>query len=97
MAEAGPAEDPKGPARRGWPTGRRLLETRPDLAPTARPRRSSTRLRLRAILVALRLLGVAKRFQGDAAGARTVLEDLARTQPRWAAAHYELGLTLAGC
>ncbi len=93
MAEAGPAEDPKGPLDAALAHGARLLETRPDLAEQ----------QAEAILeaapghpVALRLLGVAKRFQGDAAGARTVLEDLARAQPRWAAAHYELGLTLSG-
>ena len=92
MADPGPAEDPKGPLEVALAHGARLLETRPDLAEQ----------QAEAILdaapghpVALRLQGVARRFQGDAAGARGVLEDLARTQPRWAAAHYELGLTLA--
>jgi len=40
------------------------------------------------------LLGVANRRAGDAATSQTVLEPLARSQPNWAAAHYELGLTL---
>jgi tetratricopeptide (TPR) repeat protein len=38
------------------------------------------------------LLGSARRLLGDAAGALTVLEPLASTQTKWAAAHYELGL-----
>jgi tetratricopeptide (TPR) repeat protein len=40
------------------------------------------------------LLGVAQRRAGDAAASQSVLEPLARSQPNWAAAHYELGLTL---
>jgi len=40
------------------------------------------------------LLGVAKRRAGDAAAAQAILEPLAQSQPKWAAAHYELGLTL---
>jgi len=40
------------------------------------------------------LLGVANRRAGDAATSQTVLEPLARSRPNWAAAHYELGLTL---
>ncbi len=44
---------------------------------------------------ALLILGVAQRRLGDNAAARAVLETLAATQPRAAAAHYEYGLTLA--
>ncbi len=40
------------------------------------------------------LLGVAQRRCGDAAASQTILEPLAQSQPNWAAAHYELGLTL---
>ncbi len=40
------------------------------------------------------LLGVAQRRCGDAAASQSVLEPLAQSQPNWAAAHYELGLTL---
>ena len=40
------------------------------------------------------LLGVARRSAGDAADAVRVLTELAQRQPRWAAAHYELGLAL---
>jgi len=40
------------------------------------------------------LLGVANRRAGDAAASQTVLEPLAQSQPNWAAAQYELGLTL---
>jgi len=39
------------------------------------------------------LLGVAQRRAGDAAASLAVLEPLAQSQPKWAAAHYELGLT----
>ena len=44
---------------------------------------------------AVLVLGVARRRQGDVAGARVVLERLAREQPRAAAAQFEWGLTLA--
>src|SRR5262245_50878760 len=40
------------------------------------------------------LLGVAQRRAGDPGASQTVLEPLAQSQPNWAAAHYELGLTL---
>src|SRR5256884_6988349 len=39
--------------------------------------------------------GIARRRGGDPAVALAVLEPLAMRQPRWAAAHYELGLTLS--
>jgi tetratricopeptide (TPR) repeat protein len=42
------------------------------------------------------LLGTAQRACGDAALAVDTLEPLSRAQPNWAAAHYELGLALAG-
>ena len=92
MAESSPADERTGPLDAALAHGAKLLETKPNLAEQ----------QAEAILeaapdhpVALRLLGVAKRLQGDLAGARAVLEDLAARQPRWAAAHYELGLTLA--
>jgi tetratricopeptide (TPR) repeat protein len=44
---------------------------------------------------AVLLLGVARRRLGDPAGARAVLEPLARAQPRSAQTHHEFGLTLA--
>jgi tetratricopeptide (TPR) repeat protein len=44
--------------------------------------------------VATLLLGVAQRRVGDAAASQSVLDPLAQSQPNWAAAHYELGLTL---
>src|SRR5438874_441328 len=40
------------------------------------------------------ILGIARRTGGDPTVALAVLEPLAMSQPRWAAAHYELGLTL---
>ncbi len=40
------------------------------------------------------LLGVAHRRAGNAAASQSVLEPLAQSQPNWAAAHHELGLTL---
>jgi tetratricopeptide (TPR) repeat protein len=39
------------------------------------------------------LLGVAHRRARDASASLAVLEPLAQSQPKWAAAHYELGLT----
>ena len=44
--------------------------------------------------VASLLLGVARRAAGDSLAALAVLETLVAEQPRWAAAHYELGITL---
>ena len=43
---------------------------------------------------AVLILGIARRAGGDAATALGLLRPLAQAQPRWAAAHYELGLTL---
>src|SRR5207244_10299460 len=40
------------------------------------------------------ILGIARRAGGDPAVALAVLEPLAMSQPRWAAAHFELGVTL---
>jgi tetratricopeptide (TPR) repeat protein len=39
------------------------------------------------------LLGVAQRRSGDPAASRATLDPLARSESRWAAVHYELGLT----
>jgi Flp pilus assembly protein TadD len=39
------------------------------------------------------LLGVALRRSGDVTASHAVLAPLAQSQPKWAAAHYELGLT----
>jgi tetratricopeptide (TPR) repeat protein len=70
---------------------RRLLTARPDLA----------EIQAREILTATAhpeatlLLGVARRLQGDLAGALEILEPLAKAQPRAAAAHHEFGLALA--
>src|ERR1700722_5208827 len=44
--------------------------------------------------VARILLGVARREAGDPLAALKVLESLAAGHPKWAAAHYEMGLTL---
>src|ERR1700722_6565328 len=44
--------------------------------------------------LAVLLLGSARRWAGDDAGALTVLEPLALAQVKSAAAHYELGLVL---
>ena len=41
--------------------------------------------------VARLFLGIARRFTGDAAGSVEALEPLARSEPNWAAVHYELG------
>ena len=70
----------------------RMLGKRPDLA----------EIQAREILKAvpghpeaLLLLARAQRIQGDLTAALAVLEPLAKTQPRWAAAHLELGLARA--
>jgi tetratricopeptide (TPR) repeat protein len=44
--------------------------------------------------VATLLLGIARRAAGNAVAALEALEPLLVAQPQWAAAHYELGLTL---
>src|SRR5580658_7815244 len=44
--------------------------------------------------VARLLLGAARREAGDPLAALQVLESLVAGQPKWAAAHYEMGLTL---
>jgi predicted Zn-dependent protease len=44
---------------------------------------------------AMLLLAVAQRAGGDAAAALAILQQLCSEQPRWPAAHYELGRTLA--
>ncbi|HKE96263.1 MAG TPA: tetratricopeptide repeat protein, partial [Povalibacter sp.] len=41
------------------------------------------------------LLGVARRLNGDTAGALSILEPLTLSQRQWAQAQYELGLTFA--
>lgn len=70
----------------------RLLEARPDLA------QAQAQAILEAVPghpEALLLLARALRAQGDLTGALATLEPLARVQPRWAAAHLELGLARA--
>jgi tetratricopeptide (TPR) repeat protein len=44
---------------------------------------------------ALRLLAAARAARGDAQGALDILEPLARAQPTWAPAHFDLGLARA--
>jgi len=46
--------------------------------------------------VARMLLGVARRAAGDPHAALGALQPLVADQPEWAAAHYELGITLGG-
>ncbi|MDB5482713.1 MAG: hypothetical protein JWO83_3766 [Caulobacteraceae bacterium] len=70
----------------------KLLLTNPPLA----ERQAEEILRVvpndpRAVLV----VGMARRRRGDPAGARAVLEPLARAQPRSAQTHHELGMVLA--
>ena len=70
----------------------RLLETRPAMA------EAQARAILEAVPghpEAMLLLARALRLQGDLTGALAGLEPLAKTQPRWAAAHLELGLARA--
>lgn len=70
----------------------RLLPSRPDLAERqAREILAVVPDDPRAKLI----LGSARRRLGDAAAAWAVLEPLAKTQPRSANTHHELGLTLA--
>ena len=70
----------------------KLMATRPDLA----QRQAEEILKAapgdpRAVLV----VGMARRRLGDAAGARRVLESLAKSQPRSAQTHHEWGMILA--
>ncbi|HXE78755.1 MAG TPA: sulfotransferase [Rhodanobacter sp.] len=44
--------------------------------------------------VALRLLAMARSALGDVDGALDILQPLARTQPKWAVLHFELGVAL---
>jgi tetratricopeptide (TPR) repeat protein len=68
-----------------------LLESQPELA--AEQAREILRVVPRHPLATL-FVGVAQRKLGDGAAALQTLQSLAREQPGWAPAHYELGLTL---
>ena len=70
----------------------RLLGSNPDLA----AEQAAEVLKVAAgHPVASLLLGAARRLRGDPDSALEILEALTHAQPRWAAAHLELGLTLS--
>ena len=69
----------------------RLLESEPALA--AEQAREILRAAPNHPLATL-FIGIAQRRLGDAGGALEILQPLARAQPGWAPAHYELGVTL---
>jgi tetratricopeptide (TPR) repeat protein len=71
--------------------GTRLLERAPELA--AEQAREILKVSP-AHPSATLLLGTAERLRGEPQAAKTVLQGLVGKQPRWAAAHYELGLAL---
>ncbi|GAP67508.1 sulfotransferase family protein [Mizugakiibacter sediminis] len=70
----------------------RLLDGRPELAAEQAAEILKT---VPGHPAALRLLASARLAQGDAAGALGILEPLARSQPDWAPAHFDLGAALA--
>jgi predicted Zn-dependent protease len=72
----------------------RLLATQPALA----AEQAAEILKVApAHPLATLLLGVARRACGDAPAALAILEPLTVAQPQWAAAHYELAVTLGAC
>ena len=84
-------EEPVGDLATALAHTRRLLAARPDLG------EQQAREILKAAPghpEALLLQGLARRLQGDLAGAREILLPLAAAQPRAAAVHYEAGLVL---
>src|SRR3979490_392122 len=90
-ARGGGAAEPGGSIDVARPHAVRLLERDPRLAAeqageilNAVPGHPGASL----------LLGIARRNSGDPAAALSVLAPLAVAQPRWAAAHFELGVTL---
>jgi tetratricopeptide (TPR) repeat protein len=85
-------DQPSGNLATALAHGQRLLAASPALA------EAQAEAILEAIpgcAPALLLLGQARLRKGDASGALTVLAELARAQPGWAEAHYELGLASA--
>ncbi len=86
------ADQPTGSLATALAHTARLLETQPPLA------EAQARAILEAVPghpEAVLLLAKALRAQGDLTGALAGLEPLAKTQPRWAAVHLELGLARA--
>lgn len=83
------AAQPTGTVEAALAQGGRMLRARPDLA------EQQARAILEAVPghpAAVLLLAQARRLQGDLTAALAALEPLAQTQPRWSAAHFELGL-----
>ncbi len=84
------AAEPVGPVDVALAHAARLLERDPALA----AEQAGEILKAAPAHPAATLIrGIARRAGGDAAGALQVLTPLAGSQPRWAAAHYELGVT----
>jgi tetratricopeptide (TPR) repeat protein len=88
------AADPTGTVETALAHASRLLQKDPLLA----AEQASEILKVAPQhSVATLLLGIARRRSGDFAGALQTLQPLVATHPKWAAAHYELGLALADC
>ena len=84
--------EPTGDLEIALARGAQMLGPRPDLA------QAQAQAILEALPghpAALLLMAQARRRLGDLAGALEVLEPLVRDQPRWAAAHLELGVALS--
>jgi tetratricopeptide (TPR) repeat protein len=92
MSVGSGAAEPVGSVELALAHAMRLLERDPRLAAEqaseilkVAPRQPNATL----------ILGIAQRAGGDAAAAHALLGPLAAAQPRWAAARYELGVTLS--
>lgn len=84
--------EPAGTLEIAMAHAKTLLETQPQLA------REQAQAILEAVPnhpPAVLMLAQAHRLEGDIAAALAVIEPLAHRQASWAAAHFELGLTLA--
>jgi tetratricopeptide (TPR) repeat protein len=83
--------EPTGPLDTALAHATRLLQSNPALA-------AEQAVEILKVAphhpLAMLLLGVARRMTGDVRAALQLLEPLAASQPRWAVAHYELGLAL---
>jgi predicted Zn-dependent protease len=89
---AGETQDQQGTVRDALAQAARMLTARPDLAEEqAREILKAVPNQPHAVL----MLGAARRLQNDAAGARAILEPLAKAQPDAPDVHYELGMAFA--
>lgn len=84
--------DPTGTIETALAHAQRLLQTDPVLA----AQQAGEILKVAPMHPpAMLLLGVARRAIGDTQGALDLFQSLVKSQPRWALAHYDLGLALS--